>query len=338
MPSITRPQLNKSGCQPRPPLDPALDEFLDHKGGGAKPWSTANLSSARCILNRYTQWLRDERDVDLLGARFKDCHAYMAQNIGDGGQELKPATIQVRWRMLRAFYKWAATPMMIGGAGLDPAKNPMSGVAAPTITEPINRVAYPSEVEAMFRQYDRSRLGRRDAAILSLMFHNGLRVGELVHLDLAHYRENFPLQGEAVLLIPKTKTDQPREVPVFPMAQKFLRRWIMMRGREPGPLFLGETTRTADIDGRLKVAAIRLVIDRAAERARVPVSSHQLRRAFVVQALLDGISESTVCQVCGWRDKRMMWRYMGEQRLEVATAEVFGRSVLTDRGLRAVAS
>jgi site-specific recombinase XerD len=293
------------------PIDADVDEFLDTQ----RQWSKGNITNATSILNRFTRWLA-ERDATPATATRRQCRDYLsfvAETPDRYGKPPAGSTVQIHWRQMRAFYRWAATPRRDGGLGLD---SPMDGVAAPRVTVPVTRTAKPGEVEAMFGAFDRSRLGRRDAAMLSVMFHNGLRAGELPWLELSGYDVVGP--DQAWLLVPKTKTDKARNIPVDSVTQKYLRRWLSKRGTAPGPLFLGESSRTTDIVGRLTSESIRQVIDRAAAKAGVPVSSHQLRRAFVIAAKRRGMSDATICHICGWTSTRMMMRYMADERAESA--------------------
>jgi integrase len=318
---------------PQSPLDADVDDFLDAR----RTWSKANVTNATSILNRFTRWLAETHRTTPAAATRRQCRDYLdhvaSTPTGPRAQPPKAATVQIHYRMLKAFYKWGQTPCADGGLGL--ASSPMSGVDAPRVVEPVMRTAKPAEVERLFAALDRSYFGKRDRAMLSVMFHNGLRVGELPHLELDGYR--VVGDGRAWLLVPKTKTDVAREIPVDPITQRHLRHWLDKRGRKPGPLFVGQPGRTTDPGGRLTADSIREVIDRAAVRAGVPVSCHQLRRAFVVAAKRRGMSDATICQICGWTSVRMMMRYLADERANSAFDDFYRHTVTEAPAERAVA-
>src|SRR5262245_36638856 len=203
---------------PQTPTDPIVAEFLDEIG-----WSRQNTINAISIYNRWSRFLTD-RGVTVLDAARADCVAYLTAR----REQVAANTARVDWRMLRAFYRWAATPVRDGGGG-ERSDDPMVGVKGPKVPKkPRTKAAKAEAVAALEAYFDQSELGRRNAAMVSLMWRSGVRIGELPALDLADYQVIG--QDRAILAIDETKTDEPRVIPVHYETQRYLARHLRKRG------------------------------------------------------------------------------------------------------------
>lgn len=294
-------------------LDPDVEEFLDVVG-----WEPSTVTSAVSVLNQWTRHCA-AHDLTVVDVTRPFINRYLADLKARG---LAPATRRVQWRMLKAFYAWAATPVGQNGGGLR-KDDPMVGVAGPSVSNrPTTRRAVTDDVASLIdRAFDTSELGRRNAAMVSLMFRSGVRVGELPWLDLADLVARP--DGFTVLALTRTKTGEPRTVPIHPETVRYIRRYLRRRGPLPGPLFRGDPGRTADRDGRLKVGAIKLMVSRACQRAGVTLTPHQLRRAFTAEYLRQGGDVLSLEVIGGWADHRMPRRYLADDEAEAAVDRFF---------------
>lgn len=293
------------------PADPLLAEFLD-----AMDWVPTNKANATGVLNA---WHRHLAGRDLLDARRRDIRAYLAALRESG---MAASTVRTHWRQLRAFYRWAATPVREGGGGeLD--ADPMEGIPGPHVPQrPATKAARVDDVRVLEEHFPTTTLGRRNAAMVSLMFRTGLRSGELPWIDLAHYIVR-PEDGRAILEVPRTKTGEPRTVPVHSETQRYLERYLRRRGRHPGPLFEGNNMRTRAVDGRLTARSIQVMIRRAAAACDVALSAHQLRRTFTSQYLRQGGDVLSLEVIGGWADHRMPRRYLADEEAAAAIERYF---------------
>lgn len=293
-------------------IDTVVAEFLADSG-----WTSANRVNAVSILNRWSRWL-GERQIAILDAGKLDVVAWLDERRAAG---LAPATLRADFRMFKAFYKWAVTPVDEGGGG-ELERNPMRGVKAPSVPAlPSTKAAAPDDVRQLERCFPNDELGRRNAAMVSLMFRSGLRVGELPHLDLADYVARP--DGYRVLHVRITKSDRPRLVPVHPETVRYIDRYMRRRGPLPGPLFRGAANRTNDVNGRLKARAIQDVIERATDRIGIELAPHQLRRGFTSQYLRQGGDVISLEIIGGWSDSRMPRRYLGAEEADAAIDRFF---------------
>ncbi|HEV7536247.1 MAG TPA: site-specific integrase [Acidimicrobiia bacterium] len=293
------------------PNDPLVAEFLDDTD-----WTPHVKANAVSTFNRFVVWCA-ARPVELLKVARPDCRAFLDSR----RDQVAASTLRTDWRMLKAFYGWLATPVADGGGG-EITRDPMAGVKGPKLAgRPSTTAARPDDVATIERAFPGTEAGRRNAAMVSLMFRSGMRVGELAPLDLEHYQVRP--DGHALLFIPTTKTLEPRWVPVHPETHRYIERYLRRRGRAAGPLFRGAGDRTKAIDGRLTTRAIQLVVTRITRRLGVKLSPHQLRRAFTAEYLRAGGDVVSLEIIGGWADHRMPRRYLADEEAAAAVDRYF---------------
>jgi len=196
---------------------------------------------------------------------------------GRGGRGI--ALILSGWR---GFYGWLGRQGAIGG-------HPVQGVRAPKAPKPLPKALGVDESVQLAQFADGAAdpwLDARDAAMVELLYGCGLRVGELVGLDVAASgtaRGWIDLAaGEAHVL---GKGSKRRSVPVGRAAVAALQRWLAVRdpaGRMAQPaLFVGRrgTRLTAQsVWQRLKQRSL-------AAGLATPVHPHMLRHSFASHVL-----------------------------------------------------
>jgi integrase len=151
--------------------------------------------------------------------------------------------------------------------------------------------------EADYRQALKSADTARDTALVEVLWSTGLRRSEIERLEIADVN-----LADSFVLVRKSKTGQPRVVPLSPQARQALRRLI--RGRLEGSVF------------QMSSNAIRLRL----QRLGAP-SAHAWRRGWVVRALRMGVSEASVKAAAGWSSGAMVSRYTRAMSEELAIAE-----------------
>ena len=121
--------------------------------------------------------------------------------------------------------------------------------------------------------------GRRDLAIVRLLFDRGLRRQEVVTLDVAHYDRT------AHTLAVMGKKRRSRELLTIPTPTvAALEAWLAVRGLEPGPLFTN--CDRAGKGERLTGRSIARITGAAGESAGIgAVRPHGLRHAAITHAL-----------------------------------------------------
>jgi integrase/recombinase XerD len=141
----------------------------------------------------------------------------------------------------------------------------------------------------------------RDKAIIETLWSTGLRRSELCAL----LAEDIDFLAGFVL-VRTSKTGKPRIVPLSPAAKRAIRTHL--HGRKTDSVF-GITPN-----------GVRLLL----QRLNVP-SAHAWRRGWAVQALRNGVSETSVRAAAGWTSGAMVARYTSALSGELAVEE-FQRS------------
>lgn len=157
--------------------------------------------------------------------------------------------------------------------------NPADGVHAPRAEKRLPQALSPDEASRLVSFEDGSPEGLRDRALYELAYSSGLRVSELVSLDLS----SLEAGGNEVRVTGKgSKT---RIVPVGQAARDALSAWLAARPAWPGAgspaLFLGVR------GGRLSVRVVQARIKRWAIRQGITadVHPHMLRHSFASHVL-----------------------------------------------------
>jgi integrase/recombinase XerC len=203
---------------------------------------------------------------------------WVAQMHGSGRSARGIALILSGWRGL---YVW------LGRQGLI-TQNPVQDVRAPKAGKPLPKALGVDEsvqLASHVEEGDDPGLEARDACITELLYGCGLRIGELVGLDVAASgtaRGCIDLQaGEAHVL---GKGSKRRSVPVGGAALAALQRWLAARpamaGEDPA-LFIGRR------GSRLTPQHIRVRLRRRSLLAGLstPVHPHMLRHSFASHVL-----------------------------------------------------
>lgn len=142
----------------------------------------------------------------------------------------------------------------------------------------------------------------RDRAFVSLAYATGLRVSELVAVQVQH------IDGESGLIrVVDGKGGKDRVVPLSPALLKTLRGyWAEVRPAHPW-LFAGH-----DGSDHLSIGAGQGIIRRTAKRAELTrwISTHSLRHAYATHALEDGMDVRLVQQVLGHARLETTARYL----------------------------
>jgi integrase len=161
-------------------------------------------------------------------------------------------------------------------------------------TLPAGRALPAGEIRSLFA-HCRGPLGARDAALLAVAYGAGLRRSEAVALDL----EDFDPETGA-LSVRHGKGNRARTSYLTNGALSALKAWLVVRGLEPGALFVAMTRGGRATGRRLTDAAVAKAFAACARRAAVATfSPHDLRRSFVSDLLDAGADVATVARLAG---------------------------------------
>jgi len=187
-------------------------------------------------------------------------------------------------------------------------------------TLPRGRALDGGELRQLFRvcAEDTSVAGRRDAALLAVLYGAGIRRSEAVGLDASDFNART---GE--LRIRGGKGNKQRLAYATGGTLRALDAWLTIRKDSDGPLFLGVNKGGKLGKGRLTEQAVYVMLKKRAEQARIGhVSPHDLRRSFVSDLIDAGADVSSVQQLAGHANIATTLRY--DRRPEAAKARAAG--------------
>jgi len=264
-----------------------LDAFCDSLWleDGLSPNS---LSSYRRDLSLFSQWLEAE-DKSLNDAKREDVLAHLASRMRCG---VKPRSVARQLSALRRYYAYE----LRGGRRSD---DPTVQVEAPKLPRALPKSLNEEDVDQLLAAPDvETELGLRDRAMLELLYATGLRVTELVSLNL----DQFSASMGVVRTLGKGNRE--RLVPVGEVALDWVSRYLaearsgLLRERVSDGLFV--TVR----GGNMTRHAFWYLIRRYALIAGISksLSPHTLRHAFATHLLNRGADLRVVQMLLGHAD------------------------------------
>ncbi len=217
---------------------------------------------------------------------------WVAQMHGGGRSGRGIALILSGWR---GFYVW------LGREGLV-ASNPVQDVRAPKAPKPLPKALSVDDAVQLAEYHDPDAdpwTEARDAAIVELLYGCGLRVGELVGLDMMGSHQVDIQAGEANVL---GKGSKERKVPVGSKALEALRRWLAVRAQGLKPGVAIEPALFISARGtRMTAQAVWKCVRRRSLQSGLatPVHPHMLRHSFASHVLQSSSDLRAVQELLG---------------------------------------
>ena len=274
---------------PQGPLRPALDLFLVQLRveKGLAPNSVA--AYARDVAGYL---------ASLESAGVSDWQAVKRENVRDHLANLEARGISSR-SQARALSAIRGFHRLLLGERIAPT-DPTDEVDAPRRARRLPQWLSRAEVERLLAQPAAASgaAAERDRAMLELLYATGLRVSELVTLDLNQ------VDLESRVLLARGKGNKERLVPVGAVAARALRRYLggpreaLLRSRKSRDLFVTSRGRRMTRQGFFKL------LSRYARAAGIdrPVSPHKLRHSFATHLLEGGADLRAVQTMLGHAD------------------------------------
>jgi integrase/recombinase XerD len=268
--------------------DALIDRFCDHL------WledGLANLTLAayRRDLNAFGDWLEKARKQALDAAVAGDVEAYLAWCFT---QHAQPRSAARYTSALKRFYRYLLREKLI-------ATDPTLNLDSPKLPRALPKSLTEADVERLLNSADTTTpAGLRDRAMLETLYATGLRVSELVGLQLTALNLN-----DGVLRV-TGKGNKDRLVPLGEEAVTWLRRYLA----EARPLLLNKHLSDAVFvtarGGGMTRQAFWYLIKRHARGAGIerPLSPHTLRHAFATHLLNHGADLRVVQMLLGHSD------------------------------------
>ena len=132
-------------------------------------------------------------------------------------QGLGPASLALRLSALRSFFDWLVAQGEL-------AANPAKGISAPKIPRHLPKNIDVDDVNRLLDIDLNDPLAVRDRAMLEVMYGAGLRLSELVNLDIKH----LDLESGEVWVMGKGSKE--RRLPIGRSAVAWIEHWLDLRG------------------------------------------------------------------------------------------------------------
>lgn len=227
-------------------------------------------------------------DRDLLDLRRVDHLAIRSYLAHLGRRKLSRASMARHLSALRSFFKYLMREGVLEA-------NPARTVTTPKREKQLPQVMQTAEVALLLEQADTSTpLGVRDRAWLELLYASGLRIGELVGIDL----DDIELRARLVKV--HGKGSKERIVPFGSKAEEALRNWLTIRGElvhdvDEQALFVNYRGE------RITQRSIRRLFDEYVRGAslRAGISPHTMRHSFATHLLNAGADLRGIQELLG---------------------------------------
>jgi integrase/recombinase XerC len=232
------------------------------------------------LCNDYFTMARDQLElgrIDHLAVR-----AYLAAL---ARRKLSRSSMARHLSTLRSFFKYLMREGMVEA-------NPARSVATPKREKHLPSVMQPSDVALLLEQPDTSRpLGLRDRAFLELLYASGLRISELVGVNI----DDVELRARLVKV--RGKGAKERIVPFGTKAEEAIRAWLAAREAPPDEEALFVNHR----GGRITTRSVHRLFDRYVRAAalRAGISPHTMRHSFATHLLNAGADLRSIQELLG---------------------------------------
>lgn len=268
-------------------VDPLVELFLDALWA-ERGLSRNSLQSYRYDLSLLAAHLRS-RDRQLHSASREDLLLYLATQMRAGRN---PRSLSRYLSVFRQFYRW-----LLRDGRID--RDPTALIESPKLGRGLPRSLSEQQVTGLLEAPDaQTSLGLRDRTMLELMYASGLRVSELVGLELPDVNMN---QGVVRVT---GKGGKERLVPLGEEALAWLQRYLrearpdLVRGAGCPLMFV-----TARRKGMTRQAFWHAIRKHAlAAGISQPVSPHMLRHSFATHLLNHGADLRVVQLLLGHSD------------------------------------
>ena len=251
--------------------------------------------SAHTVLN----YLDDIKDfTDYLKAKKIDSIVNVSVNVARyyvmelNKDDYKATSVSRKLSSLRGLYRFMIMEGYI-------ENNVFNEVTAPKKEKLLPKQLYTNEIEAMFDSIDRnSAIGRRNYALLEMMYDTGVRVSELCNLKITDidYNDDF------ITIFGKGKKE--RSIPLLkPLKEALmdymnLSRGVLLSRSKEAPtdvLFLNHR------GGPLTTRGVRVILDDITEETseNIKVHPHMIRHSFATHLLNRGADLRSVQKLLG---------------------------------------
>lgn len=268
-----------------------LDDFFNHLLI-EKNASNLTISGYKNDIHQFISFVADKyqvawEDLEDQYVNHKTTRDYLAYLQSNG---LSRATMARKLAALRSYTKYLCREGILDS-------NPIAAVSTPKQDKRLPKFLYPPEIHMLMEAPDiTTTLGSRDRAIMETLYAAGLRVSELVGMDI----EDMDFEEEMIKVMGKGSKE--RILPLGREAKKSLLHYMNHRARhlsrhkKSSPaVFLNKYAE------RLSARSVRNIINKYMQQAALTqqISPHTMRHSFATHLLNAGADLRSVQELLG---------------------------------------
>jgi integrase/recombinase XerD len=282
-----------------------LDEFCDSL------WledglSRNTLESYRRDLSKFAAWLEQQRNATILEATHADIQGFLAHLVG--GEKAKATSTSRAISSMKRLFRYLLRQNKV-------STDPTLQIASPKLPRKLPRSLTEQDVELLLDAPDvQTPLGLRDRTMLEVLYATGLRVSELVTLNIVQ----VSLDMGVVRVMGKGSKE--RLVPMGEEAIDWIRRYmthgrpLLLAGKLSDALFVTHR------GGGMTRQMFWYLIKKHAQQGGMfkPLSPHTLRHAFATHLLNHGADLRVVQLLLGHADisTTQIYTHVARERLK----------------------
>ncbi len=241
---------------------------------------------------------------------------WVRQLAGKGMREgMKASSLSTRLSSLRSFFDF----LILRG---ELEANPARGVSAPRKQRPLPKNLDVDEMNQLLEVNEDDPLSIRDRAMMELMYGSGLRLAELISIDVRDVRLR---RGELRVI---GKGDKERQVPFAGMAQQWVANWMKVRSQlanaDESALFVSKLGR------RISPRSVQKRMAEWGQKQSVAshITPHKLRHSFATHMLESSNNLRAVQELLGHENisTTQIYTHLDFQHLATAYDEAHPRA------------
>lgn len=288
----------KSVQQTATEIERLAQEFLEHLEveRGVSRLTVRNYSH---YLRRFSDWFKKQNSYGKISGLTQDLvrgyRLYLSRFSDRKGLTLSRKTQAYHIIALRSFLRWL---IKTDRPALSPEKIDLPKAESRSLKflngEQVDRLLNAPTLSSI--------IGKRDKAILEVLFSTGLRVSELVSLD----RDRVNLDRREFGVI--GKGGRPRVVFLSGRAADFSRQYLEARNDNYKPLFIRHKGKfepsLSDEEVRLTPRSVQRMIKKYTRKIKLPVdvTPHVMRHSFATDLLMAGADLRSVQEMLGHKN------------------------------------
>lgn len=258
-----------------------LEEYLTYLKV-QKNYSDKTITSYKIDIEEFFSYL-DKECLDLLNVKYNDIHMFL-KHLND--KKNSNTTISRKISALRGLYKYLLKQELIH-------QNPFSLVILPKKEKKLPRFFYYNELQMLFDVPDLNNpLGQRDRLILEMLYATGVRVSELVNIELKD------ISNKEIKVLGKGNKE--RIVRYGSYAEEILNLYLnngykKLNVRNTNKVFINNK------GNPLTTRGVKYILDNIIKKTSIDkkISPHMLRHTFATHLLNEGCDITSVSELLG---------------------------------------